>query len=750
MSGLKTTPTDELDVFYKQRPNKKVFGLPISLFFYRAGQRRFDTTKVLNAIKKLESELTENQSLASLDSLASLKKIKKTQKKISKQKLKLEKGNYWMRVLGSKPVIYDSTLSKNTSKQIHLYLKSKGFFDNQVTLKLDTIGKSIFLYYKIKENKQTFITDFNYKIEDQALKRIINEYFEDQLLQKNQPYNEDLINKERERIEKLFKNNGYYDFTKKYISFEIDTTTNKCQITCNITNFENGNQHIIYSLDSIYFNIDADKSKDYDIDTTLYKDLTTFQTIFYYKPKVLRKKIQFKAYTKYSFANTQLSLRTLSQLEMFKFVNITYKKDTTFKILTPYFSATSLSKYQLSDELGFTVSQGVPGPFGSVTFTNRNALGGCEIFDFNVRGGIEGVASAANPGNVFRSYELGITASLTFPRLLSLVDLNQIFVNNNPRTRFSLGYSFILRPEYQRVNTRFAMTYNLQKGNFKTFSLSLIDINYLRSRNINKTFQSYLDELNNQGNNLFRSFQNSVATNLNFSYTYNTFEIGKNKKSMFFRIYAEPGGTIFNILNHTQIESLKNKFNLQAAFIYWKLNFDIRGYIPVTKKSMFATRFHIGIANPYGGDKVLPYEKYFFTGGTNSNRAWLPRRLGPGSFDGNTDYKFEQPGLVLLEMNQEYRFKVFKYLDGAFFVDAGNVWNWDDPDKSKNIKPNFITEIAIGSGIGARLDFTFLVVRLDTGFKIYDPSRPLEKRFVAAEKINLHDALWNIAIGYPF
>lgn len=750
VSGVKNISSDEIVPICKQKPNKKVFGLPLSLYFYRAGLHRFDTTKIQKKILELQSKAEYWESNTAIDSVYKAKKNQKIEKKLKKENNKLKNGNFLMRVIGSKPIIFDSILANNSKKQISLYYKTKGFFNNKVNLKLDTIGNSILANYVVTEGTRTFLSKISYKIEDYYLKRINNEFIEETLLQPNSPFDEKNITKERDRIEKLFKNNGYYDFNKKYINFEIDTSNYICNIICNITNLENGNAHQIYTLDSMKMNIDQDKSAEYDTDSSTFKDLTVLQTIFYYKPKVLRRKIQFGANAAYNLTNMQQTQRSLSQLEMFRFVNIMYQKDTTNHRLTPYISATSLSKYQLSDELGFTVSQGVPGPFGSITFTNRNALGGCEVFDLSVRGGIEGVASAASPGNVYRSYEVGVTGSFTFPRLLSVIDLNKFFINNNPRTKFSLGYSFILRPEYQRANTRFAMTYNLQKGNFKTFSLSLIDINYLRSRRIDSNFQEYLNKLQDDGNNLFRSFQNTIATNLNFAYTYNTFVLGENKKATFFRIYAEPGGTIFNLLTKNQLESTKNTFNLQAVFIYWKINFDLRGYLPVAKKSMIASRFHIGIANPYGGDHVLPYEKYFFTGGTNSNRAWLPRRLGPGSFSGNTNDKFEQPGLVLLEINNEYRFKVIKFLDGAVFVDAGNVWNWNDPDKSKNLKPDFITEIAIGTGVGARLDFSFLIVRLDAGYKVHDPAKVVGKRWVDTEKLSFKNFLLNIAIGYPF
>lgn len=757
IKGVKSVPKEDLALLFKQRPNKQLFGIPLSLYMYNFGKSRLDTNRLIvkRDIQKSFYDSLLNQTYT--DTTKHLKKLAKIEKKLKKAQDKVENGNFFMRVLGSKPIVYDSMLAKNTQKQLIAFYKTKGFFKAKVNFKTDTISDLIFLNYDVYEANRINYSKINYIAQDALIKRIINEYSDETILHTYDWYDEDKIIKERERIEKILKNNGYFDFSKKYILFEIDTTNSNCIINCFIKNPENGEIHKTYKMDSIQFDIDNSQSADYTLDTTYHKDMLLTQTIFFYKPKVLRSKIQFAPNQLYNMANLQLTQRTLSQLEMFRFVSINFKKDTTNNSIKPYIATNSLSKYQISDELGFSISQGVPGPFGSITFTNRNALGGCEVFDLSLRAGIEGVASQSRLGNIYTSYDIGATASLTFPRLLSIINLNTIFVNNNPRTRFSLGYNFILRPEYQRTNTRFAMTYTLQKGIFKSFSLALIDFNYIRSPRLDPVFQQYLDNERINGNTLYRTFQNAIFTNLNFAYIYNTFELGKNKKSVFFRIYAEPGGTWLNLLSNNHIKDLKTQFGVESAFIYWKASVDFRGYLPITKKSTFATRIQIGVANPYGLDKVMPYERYFFTGGSNSNRAWSPRRLGPGSFSGNlpseldpSGYKYEQPGLVLLELNEEYRFKIYKFFDAAFFVDAGNVWTLDDADNAKNLKIESVSEIAIGAGTGIRLDFSFLIVRLDTGFKIYDPAQPIGQRWVAHKQVTFDNAQWNIAIGYPF
>jgi outer membrane protein assembly factor BamA len=202
-------------------------------------------------------------------------------------------------------------------------------------------------------------------------------------------------------------------------------------------------------------------------------------------------------------------------------------------------------------------------------------------------------------------------------------------------------------------------------------------------------------------------------------------------------------------------------------FQYLKLLSDFRRHLTINETNGIATRFKIGIAYPYGKNKTLPYEKFFFAGGSNSLRAWPPRRLGPGSQkpatneDGTFDYSIEKPGEILLEANVEYRSKLIGFIDWAFFVDAGNVWKfYENPEfEGADFKLNrFYKEIALGTGLGLRFNFSFLVIRFDYGIKMYDPAQDEGERWIG-DNYSLFNwrgendkgqSIWNIAIGYPF
>ena len=226
----------------------------------------------------------------------------------------------------------------------------------------------------------------------------------------------------------------------------------------------------------------------------------------------------------------------------------------------------------------------------------------------------------------------------------------------------------------------------------------------------------------------------------------------------------ESGGTTLNFIQKDIFNESNKIFGLDYYQFLRGLT-DFRYYIPTKNNNILATRASIGVAKPIGGTEVLPYEKYFFTGGSYSNRAWLPRRLGPGSYtplnssdEFDEEYKLEQPGEILFEANIEYRFRIKGVLDGAVFTDICNVWTINDDSREGSLfKTNtFYKTIAVGSGFGFRFDFSFLILRLDVGTKVYDPALDEGKRFIPEDNSIVEMALdkrltiLNLGIGYPF
>jgi len=247
---------------------------------------------------------------------------------------------------------------------------------------------------------------------------------------------------------------------------------------------------------------------------------------------------------------------------------------------------------------------------------------------------------------------------------------------------------------------------------------------------------------------------------MSFSVISNLNQYGNSKESSsFLRYNIESGGTFLNFVGSENLSSKSLEF-----YQYLKFNIDFRRYNPLTSNTVFSFRVNMGLAVPYGENNILPYEKYFFAGGSNGIRAWRPRRLGPGSYtplDENGLYtdNFEQQGEILLESSLEFRHDILGFFDGAVFIDLGNIWTLrnDQSRVGAQFELNrFFNEIAIGAGYGIRFDFSFLLLRFDAGFKIHDPARSKGSRFVFTKGFNndtfqaSDNLVFNIGIGYPF
>ena len=263
---------------------------------------------------------------------------------------------------------------------------------------------------------------------------------------------------------------------------------------------------------------------------------------------------------------------------------------------------------------------------------------------------------------------------------------------------------------------------------------------------------------------MIQSFQPGLVGSYYFTYTFNNTNIGQIKNSHYIKLLAESGGTTFSLIDRNFFGGT-GKLDSLTYFQFYRLNSSFHYYLPLGKKQKLAFRIHAGLARPYGVSATLPYEKFYFAGGSNSVRAWAPRRLGPGSYTPPTiadnpnefDYSFEQPGEIIFETNIEYRFPIYGFFEGALFMDAGNVWMIeDDSRQGSSFKfPAFLQEMAVGVGVGLRLNFSFLLIRLDAGIKAYDPARAIGQRYILNDFDILNpgkngQTLLNLGIGYPF
>ncbi len=789
IDGTQKVDSDELAVYYRQQPNRRILYFPITpyLYFYYLGKSNYTLQDSLDFVKdKEELELKYDKKLAEYENATTQREINKRnrirnkyEKKLLKANDKIENGNWFMRSLGEKPTIFDTTLMQQTADQMNLALRQKGYFSNTVIPEVSyhqDDSQKVVVNYKVYEGKAQLIQNIEYQIQDSTIQELIFADSTNRLFNRKNRYNESQLAAERERITSYLRNNGYFDFTKQFVFFDVDSLIQdapfQSDITIVIENLlstakEKNRKHKRFVVDSVKMIIDGNV---FGVVQTI-PERSEYDSIKYveykqnYSKRVLNTKIQLRPNKYYSQENEAQTQRSLTQLNMFRFVNM--RHDTTGGTFMTTIFANSHTKYNLSLEggIGVNVSQIIPGPFFSVSLLNRNTFGGGELLEFNGRGAIEYQAAiqglSLNVNQALRTQQFNFSANLTLPQFAFPFSkkIQQQLGKYNARTQFQVGFSNTDRPEYTRTNAEFAMRYNWNKIPYKTYQIDAIDILLTNTTRIDESFLANLEELAANGNNLIFNFSRSLTTTVGGSYVYNN-NFSDRKVANYFRQFVEYGGTFLSLSNRNRLDSTQVLSDTLNFYRFARIDTDYRYYKPVGKKSVLAYRARLGIAKPFGRESVLPYERYFFVGGGNSLRAWRPRRLGPGSYsprlpNGDYDIRFEQPGELLLELSFEWRRDLMKYIETAIFFDAGNIWmiSQDKARPNSEFEFNrFWKEIALNTGIGLRLDFSFLIVRADVGIRLYDPTLPLSERWVGNKLFQspFQNSAVNIAIGYPF
>ncbi len=792
--GNKTLTKEQLEALLPQKPNKKLPIIPITpgLYFYQLfsaklppfsfksySEKKIEWQKDLT---KLNEEFVQTVKGVDINSPTYLKSLKKKENKAFKINRKINEGNWAMRTFGEQPsYFYEDDAIKNVEK-VKTYLKNHGFFKYNVSYKKDTsfLNKNgVAITYIVDEGtvyplKQTD----SLIVENQVIRDILNVNQRESKLKIGDRLLLDNINEEKSRIETLLKNNGYYNFTKDNISIRINDLDTA--ITKGISSIVfipnpsrpplNQNYSKSYPINTVTFVSDGSSTSIVSpkVDTVFNNDIRYIFVNKRFSTKLLDSKITIRPNQLYRFQNRQQTEKSLYGLDQFQFTRITF--DTTKGLLDATIYAKPLDKYQFTLEGGGSVFQSVFGPFINGSLKSRNIRNSASSLETNLRFGFEAQTGFFDTESINRNLELGLNTSLIIPKIVAPSIISNRFNAFTPQTRLGIGADYINRQEYSRLNLRISGTYLWRPSINKYWQVSLIDLNLLNTINQAGRFKNYLDSLRDLGNNLGQSFNQSFVSSISASYTYTDNPYGQVKKGNYLRVLFESGGTTLNFFPKGKIGFISSIFGDTLQFYrFLRLNADYRKYISIgkSKNTSFAYRVNFGIAYSYGEDRNLPYEKNFFIGGPSSVRAWQPRNLGPGSDP--TTQKLDKPGSVLLESSAEFRFKIIRFmgdynLNGAFFVDAGNVWRIQNQNTEGFLNTDFqfdrfYKEIAVGTGFGVRMDLSFFVLRLDAAVKVIDPLQSEGNRWVlfrdnsnfrGPKGIFSNPLIFNFGIGYPF
>jgi outer membrane protein assembly factor BamA len=692
-----------------------------------------------------------------------------------------KKENDWLKRIGEAPVLYDEFQASRSRTQLLIFLKNKGYY-NAAVIDSVIIGnnkKKLNLVFDIKTRQPYRINKYFYSIKDPNLYSVLVSDSINKLIKTNDVFDLDVLNAERKRLSQFLKNRGYFNFTEECISFQADTSFFNFQVNLTLTvedahlkTDESGNvEHQKYKIRNYLINPSykpaelAGSQVVQGYDTLISKDyIFTYRGKLKYKPELFYDLNRLKDSTYYSLQNAEKTYRALNRLKQFNLINIGFTETYLFDqdsvpLLDCRMQLSPLPRQNISVEVEGTNSSGNLGVAGNLNFQHRNVFAGAEVFDFQLRVARERQQIS---NGIYNTQEYGFESNLTIPKFLSFIRAKYLFTFQIPETKFTIGYNYQNRPDYTRTITNLKFGYNWKTSNYHFHTLNLIDLNYVHLYNPNTAFINSIKDLY-----IKSSFTDHLISATNYSWMYNTQSVNKREDYKYYKFNIESAGNLLGLYSRliskdktSVLDSVTNLTNsyykiLNTRFAqYIKGDFEYRYGHVIDKLSSIVGRAFIGVGVPFGNFNVLPFEKKYFTGGANGIRAWQVRSLGPGSYKAPVNIYPNQSSDIKLESNLEYRFKLFWIMEGALFLDAGNVWaiNYKDNREGSVFKiDGFYKQIAVGSGLGVRFDFTYFLFRLDLGMKMRDPSLPSGKRFIpgnypiTGDHFNL-----SFAIGYPF
>lgn len=686
---------------------------------------------------------------------------------------KKEKGfNYWLKYkIGEKPVLLGDVDREFNKEIIENYSENKGYFNARATYDTVSKNKKAQVIYTVRPGARYLISDVKFHQDSTLINKEIQNLTANTFLKKGKPFDLDVIKSERQRIDNGLKEKGFYYFHPDNIIVQADSTISKNhKVELNVKLKDNTPELSTqqFSINKVVvfpnYNIQDVKDGKYKIpmDTDsiqkyAYQDIYVIDPQHKFKPKIFDRALYFKKGDVYNRTNHNLTLNRLISLGVFKFVknefvvsdSLQHKFDAYY-LLTPR----ELQSLRL-EALGRTNSANYAGSELNLNWTHRNFFRGAEQFKASVYGAFDvQIGGPENAKNIFRA---GSNVQLSIPRIVAPFRFHSssAFV---PRTNITLGYEFQNRTEYYTLNTFSGSFGYVWKENVrKEHDLKILDITYVAPANITPLY----DSISQKSDAMRRVVEKQLIFGPTYSYTY-TNTMSKRPNTIYYKGTLDLAGNITGLLTGANVKKDKEKTIFGVPFSqYAKIENDFRFYHKFTEKTSLATRLIAGVAYPYGNSEHIPFSRQFFSGGSNSVRAFRARTLGPGSFDPRTiqnGYYFDQSGDVKLELNAEYRANLYKFLNVAVFADAGNVWlvNEDIERPGAKFSKEFLSEIAVGAGVGLRLDFSILILRLDLAMPLRVPYYERGDRW-AFDKINFGDSNWrrdnlilNIAIGYPF
>lgn len=684
--------------------------------------------------------------------------------------------NKLLRKMGDAPRIYDPSVAEETRMQILSAVQNKGYLGAEVVLEEKLKKNKIDAYYRISTGNPYMISSINYNIEDYVIRDLLmNDSIHSNLVE-GMRFNVNVLEEERNRITQYLLNRGFYRFNKDYITFQADTVngTYRIDLTMNIAlneqnNGNNNSLHRQYKIRKVNYLMDIDNlaavRNNPETDTVEYNQLSIiYNDKLFLRPGVIASHNRIESGKLYSNRDVMATYSSLARLGILKYSNIRFvehlENDSAY--LDAYVYLSRNKNKTLAFQIEGTNSAGDLGAAASVTYTHRNLFKGSETFNIKVRGAYEAVTGLEGYAN--NNYtEYGVESSLEFPEFMFPFLKSDFKKSVNAKSQVSAKYNWQIRPEFERTLASAAWSYRWNSKKRASHRLDVLDINYIYMPYRSNTFIEYLNYMDEINPLLRYSYEDLFIVRLGYTYTYNSAGVSTQqtakKSSYSIRFNIEESGNLIYVLSKLIHKKPSDGESYRVGNIsfaqYVKMDFDFAKNIMIDDRNALVFHIGTGIAVPYGNSKSLPFEKLYFSGGANSVRGWSVRSLGPGGYrgaSGSLDY-VNHTGDIKLDMNVEYRTHLFWKLNGAAFIDAGNVWTLKDrySDSTGQFSfRRFYKEIAVSYGLGIRFDLDFLILRFDGGMKAINPMETGVDRYPLIKPDFSRDFTFHFAVGYPF
>ncbi len=684
--------------------------------------------------------------------------------------------------MGEPPVLFDEQLAKISADNIKNYLINNGYFDANVKYSVKFSNRKAKVTYTAIPGKPYRINSLYKQPVDSAHKLYLDSFVRSSdKFRLWWPCNLNYLNEAKDQLSSKFRDVGFYTISKDFIRYEIDTLNDKKEaaIFVILDNLPGNEKHKKYHFGGIKININTSEEflgNKYP-SIVFQKGIRMNMNHYPLDPDILNKLILIDSGDVFNQTHLTKTYRALIDLGLFVFVD--FKQDLDYKnsliLLTINLKTSPRMGYTIEPQLLYspqgssglnlqTSSQRSFGLAGILSFINKNTNGNGELFKLSSITSFEAIYKRDNFGNFFTGLQQGLVATLTVPnfKFFDKLDAERKYEKKN--TVFSLSYQFESNPNFTRSSLPASVSLQFIKPNFSWY-YTPVEISFNRNI-IDPVFFPQLPLLDQDF--VRRVFTDQIITASKLGFVYSNNQNKPGESSIFARMGFETSGNAHRwyrqLTEKNFVSDSSYKLFGVNYFQYAKIEAEFRFKQNIDVLNSVAFRVNAGLAIPFGNSSIVPYDKRYFIGGSNSLRAWQPRRLGPGNTPTSSQSLLDKSGEFLLETNIEYRFTIIKkFIESAIFLDAGNIWNLNklsviNPDNGILSKETFVSEIALNTGIGLRFDLSIFLFRIDWGIPLRDPSKVVNQRWVVSENISngtFGDFLVNqtaiaIGIGYPF